>query len=300
MNDMGTIHGGRWRKFARDVAVECFARQALPVKNWELRHFRRLIVGAMFRLEREQVVICRAGPAWLRFPMRLSWQAHMDYALGLYEPDVIRTLRKYLRQGDTCIDVGGHVGYLTIIMSHLVGQEGRVVTFEPVRETFETLEENVRLNGLKNTVLECAAVGESEERISLLCQVGQRLSWTASTSAYSVPGETSEISVPASSLDSYMQRTGLRPDLIKIDVEGAELRVLQGARQTLQSFRPVVLVEIHDLGTEHREGVLGLLENCGYAVRNLATRERELFCVAVPGRIANTPAGFSAGSKVPA
>lgn len=282
LSQSGARGGTKWRSLARDIALECFAWQTVPMKTWELQHFRRFIVGVFFRLERERVVICRAGPAGCRFPIRLAWQAHMDYAFGVYEPDVIRTLRQHLRTGATCIDVGGHVGYLTVIMSRLVGPGGRVVSFEPVPETFEALKENVRLNALGNVLLEQAALGEGEGTLKLLCLTGQNLSWTSSATAYSAPGLVSEVSVPGCSLDSYVQRAALRPNLIKIDVEGAELKVLRGARQTLRTHRPVVLVEIHDLGTKHREWVLGLLEDCGYAFKNLASRDRELFYVATP------------------
>ena len=88
--------------------------------------------------------------------------------------------------------------------------------------------------------------------------------------------------MPVLSLDGYLEKTGLRPNLVKIDVEGAELAVLRGARRMLLESRPVVLVEIHDGGTQHRAEVLQLLQACGYAVNELGARERETFCVAVP------------------
>jgi len=260
------------------------------MKLWEYQHLRRFLLGGLFRLEKDRTVVTGAGPAGQRYRMRLSWQAHTECVLGIYEPKVIRALREHLRVGDTCLDVGGHVGYLTILMARLVGPGGRVVAFEPVPETFQALRENVRLNGLENVRVECTAVGEHEGTISLFRDADQELSWTPSVSAYSVPGNHQEkISVPVLSLDAYLENSELRPSVVKIDVEGAELAVLRGARKMLLEARPVVLVEIHDRGADHRAEVMQILDACGYAVSELDTREREIFCVAVP-----RPAGMTA------
>jgi hypothetical protein len=90
------------------------------------------------------------------------------------------------------------------------------------------------------------------------------------------------ISVPVLSLDNYLEISAMRPNLVKIDVEGAELEVLRGARRMLIEARPVVLVEIHDRGAVHQAEVRQVLRGCGYAINDLETRERETFCVAVP------------------
>ena len=272
-----------WRTAVRDLFVECLALQPLPMKVWEYRKFRRYLLGCLFQLEKNRIAVTRAGPAGQRYRMRLSWQAHTACVLGIYEPKVIRALQQHLRVGDTCLDVGGHVGYLTLLMARLVGPGGRVVAFEPVPETFEALRENVRLNGLENVTLECTAVGENQGMISLFCDAAQELSWTPSVSAYSVPGNNlKKIAVPVLSLDGYLESSALRPSLVKIDVEGAELAVLRGARRMLLEARPVVLVEIHDRGAGHRAEVMQILDACGYVVNELDTRERETFCVAVP------------------
>ena len=262
--------------------MECLALQPSPVKLWEYRHLHRYLLAGLFRLEKNRVVVTGAGPSQLRYRMRLSWQGHTECVLGIYEPNVIRALQRYLRPGDTCIDVGSHVGYMTILMAHLVGPQGRVVAFEPVPETFEALRENVRLNNLENVQLECTAVGEQEGTISLFCDSAQELSWTSSVAACRVPGnDLKKISAPMHCLDSYLQVSNLHPHLIKIDVEGAELAVLRGARRMLREVRPVVLLEIHDLGATHRTEVTNVLNSCEYVVEEMATRNRETFCLAV-------------------
>lgn len=267
----------------RDWAVECLALQPSQVKLWEYRHLHRYLLAGLFRLEKDRVVVTGAGPSGRRYRMRLSWQGHTECVLGIYEPSVIRALQKHVCVGDTCFDVGGHVGYLTILMAHLVGPQGRVVAFEPVPETFAALRENIRLNHLENVTLECFAVGEREGTLSLFCDSAQELSWTPSVAAYSMPGcDLRKISAPVQSLDGYLQKANLHPDVIKIDVEGAELAVLRGARNVLRETHPVVLVEIHDLGPAHRTEVMKLLDSYDYTIEEMATRGRETFCLAIP------------------
>jgi FkbM family methyltransferase len=240
------------RRILRDAIVGCLGLLPVQMKVWAMRYLERPILAVLFRLEKGHAVISQAGPARRRFRMRLSWRGHMYYVVGFYEPELIRTLEQHLKKGDGCIDVGGHVGYLSIIMAHLVGPQGRVVTFEPVPENYAALVENIEINNLRNATPECAAVGETEGTMELICTQGERLSWTASAKGYSSPTDDIRISVPVVSLDKYLQSNRLKPSLIKIDVEGAELLVLRGARRTLREVRPLILVEIHDLGEQHR------------------------------------------------
>ncbi len=198
-----------WRRVARDIAVACLASQPAALKLWEMRHFSRLILGALFRLEKATITTVTAGPSGQRFRMRLRWQAHTSYVLGLYEMDLIGVLQQHLRPGDTCMDLGAHVGYLTMLMARGVGPQGRVISFEPVPETCNALRENVRLNGFENVTTEAAAAGNQQGTLELVCTKGEELSWTASTLAYSQPGEEAHITVPVVKLDDYVQRNCL-------------------------------------------------------------------------------------------
>jgi FkbM family methyltransferase len=264
----------------RDWAVECLALQPSQLKLWEYQHLRRYLLAGLFRIEKDRVVVTGAGPAGHRYRMRLSWQGHTECVLGIYEPTIICALQERLREGDTCFDVGSHVGYLAIFMSRLVGPEGRVVAFEPVPETFSALQDNIRLNSIANVLPEPIAVGEQEGTMSLFCESNQELSWTSSMDASRIHGgDLRKIAVPVVSLDSYLERSGLRPNLIKIDVEGAELAVLRGARQTLRSNRPLLLMEVHDLGPVHHASVMEFLDSCDYAVEQTAVRGSETLCL---------------------
>lgn len=276
------IRSGGPRRFFRDLVVACIAFQPEAIKRWEFHRFQRYILWMLFRIENEEIVETPAGPVGQRFRMRLRWRLHTGYVLGLYEPEVVHALGEYLRTGDTCLDVGGHVGYLTVLMARMVGPDGKVVTFEPMPDTYRVLEENVRLNHLENVRLERVAVGEGEAVGSLVFEVNERLAWTPSATAYGIRGSHASISVPVISIDRYVKSAGLRPRLIKIDVEGAELQVLRGAREILSESTPIVIVEVHGSGGDHENAVLASLKTCGYTVRALEERSGEVIYLALP------------------
>lgn len=285
MSDTKSVRSGwsrKWRTFVRDVVVAILASQPTRIKLWEFRNLQRYVLWLLFRLENEQTAVASAGPVGHRFRMRLEWQNGISNILAIYEPEMIRALQLHIRYGDTCIDVGGNIGYVTLLMARLVGPSGHVVSFEPVPEIFQILEENVRMNCIKNTILERSAVGEGEATISLILPIGDNFSTTASVVGYAVSGESKSITVPSTSLDGYVSRKGLRPSVVKIDVEGAELSVLRGAQEILRQIRPVLLVEIHDLGSEHKEKVLELLAEFGYTTSCLGTNGRQEMYLALP------------------
>ena len=272
------------RRFVRDAVVASLTYQSQAMKRWEFRYFQRYILWLLFRLESDEVVEVCVGPPKRRFKMRLGWRIHTGYVIGMYEPKVIGTLRRHLKRGDTCVDVGGHIGYLTLFMAQIVGPEGNVVTFEPMPDNYELLEENIRLNDLKNVRLERTAVGENEMMGSLIFAANERWSWTPSATGYGVVGEKKSINVPFISLDHYAMTQGLYPRLIKIDVEGAELGVLRGAREMIRKSQPALLIEVHGRGGDHEEAVLDILRKCAYRTHPLEIRSREVLYLALPDR----------------
>jgi FkbM family methyltransferase len=264
-----------------NLVIGTVAAQPPAVKRWLLNH-PRFLLGLLFRLERGDIVISPAGPPGLRFRMKLSWQGHTPYALGAYEQEVIDVLRRDLHPGDTCLDVGGHLGYYSLLMSRIVGPAGRVITFEPIRENLEVLEENLKLNQVSNVAVLNTALGENSGHISLIRPKAEPLSWTPSIRAYAVEGQQSTDTVCVNKLDVFLEREGFRPSLIKIDVEGAELNVLRGAMETLRAIRPIIFVEIHGWGDATSQEVLDLFSALQYSVSIIGTRGNEAFCRAVP------------------
>lgn len=135
-----------------------------------------------------------------------------------------------IEQGDVVLECGGHHGCSAIILSHWVGAAGKVVTFEPSPANGDIIEKNIEQNGISNITLERKAVGAEQGMITIS---------EASNSSVTPSGEG--LRAELTCLDEYEH---LNPTFLKIDVEGFEMQVLQGAKQIL-STRPKLAIEIH-------------------------------------------------------
>ncbi len=191
------------------------------------------------------------------------------FVTGRYEPNEFSVLQKILRPGMTFVDVGANIGLYTLFAANKVGATGKVVAFEPSSREYEMLEQNIAVNALYNVRAIKRAVsnrdGEVELLVASLKNSGHN---TVGKFGYATALERTE-SVAAERLDEIIAREGYeRVDVIKMDVEGAELAALQGAMNTLRRLHPALLVEISDRTLEHQGAssreVLDLLASEGY------------------------------------
>jgi len=165
------------------------------------------------------------------------------------------------------VDIGAHHGIYTLLMSHLVGPQGRVIAFEPSAREFRKLKLHLKINRCSNVTANNAAVADSSGTREFFVVQGTS---TVANSLHPAAGRKT-IGVPTrvSALDDYLSETRTSaPDFIKLDAEGAEPQVIWGARELLNgSLRPIVLCEVDEgvisLGTwEHSaDSVLQLLES---------------------------------------
>ena len=143
----------------------------------------------------------------------------------------LRFIRDHLiQEGDVVLECGAHHGCTTAVLSHWVGDKGKVVAFEPVPKNCDIIRKQIELNNLKNIVLENKAVGAA---------IGKTTITGSSNSQIVLSSEG--IQVDLTCLDEYDH---LNPSLLKIDVEGFEVEVLRGASKIL-SNRPKLAIEIH-------------------------------------------------------
>jgi FkbM family methyltransferase len=288
------------RRAVRDFVVQTFALQPLAVRRWFMSHFQRPLLKLLFSLNAEAITLSPAGLPPRRFRMWLHWQGSLAYALGLYEPEAMQSIRRLVNAGDCCIDVGANLGYYTISLANWVGPTGLVVAFEPFPGNFAILEKNVHLNQLQNVILERSALSDCNGSLQLIYGVEEQFSATPSVGGYAVEGERVSINVPARRLDDYAAGLERTPDFIKIDVEGAELAVLEGARRTLAAVGPILLVEIHGWGTDESKKVLQALSEFHYDtyVVGRKGRERVVLCTSRQGVSRSVPGGESSDRVV--
>jgi FkbM family methyltransferase len=151
-----------------------------------------------------------------------------------WEEHIEAILEKYARPGSVAIDVGAHIGTHTLTMARCVGPSGRVYAFEPVKKIYRELVRNLALNGIGNVVPLRYALGNGSPRLMHMKPITPH---EEGGTAVGRGGDPVELR----SLDSF----GFEGvSLIKIDVEGYELPVLDGAAETIRRNRPVLVVEI--------------------------------------------------------
>jgi len=166
---------------------------------------------------------------------------------GAWETDVMSCLAAAAGRGQTVIDAGAWIGPHTLLLSKMVMPEGRVYAFEPDPAALKLLKDNINATRCGNVYIEGLCLSSSPGSAVLrTCRATQGFGHSDST-IIQQPGKkvTGEITIPATTIDHYCALNGIAPDGIKIDVEGAEGLVIQGARRIISKCQPWVLVEFH-------------------------------------------------------
>jgi FkbM family methyltransferase len=162
-------------------------------------------------------------------------------AKGCLEPRTSALFERILRRGDTFVDVGAHVGYHSLLARHLVGENGRIFSIDPQPYNCAKLLANAELNGFANVTVMAAAAGDSDDFIALKSQSKRDRSRLTLAGPGVNDGALTFI-VPKITLAWLFKTHDLhRVTLLKVDVEGFELEVLQGARDAIELVDNVVL-----------------------------------------------------------
>jgi len=200
--------------------------------------------------------------------LRLDLQVEKELWLGTYEPELQTCVRDLVRPGMTVYDLGANIGYLTLLFARAVGEDGRVVAFEPLPGNLERLAEHIGRNSFAERVTVVpAAVADRQGRRRFYVRTSSAMGKLEGAAGRSLQGEES-IMVHAIDLDSYVGDSRDRPpDVIKIDIEGGEVLALPGMRRTLREVRPAILLEIH--GPEAARVIRQEMENARYVLHHL-------------------------------
>lgn len=161
-----------------------------------------------------------------------------------WEIELIRFINYLVKPGETILDVGAWIGPLTFLFSHLVGENGKVYAFEPNPESFSILEHYTTNNKSDNIYLYKKAISNVVGYIKL--HSPSQISRSASIRNHSdVSGFKYEWKCDCTTIDEFCLTQDIRPDGIKIDVEGAEMNVLNGAFKIIEKYKPWCLLEFH-------------------------------------------------------
>jgi FkbM family methyltransferase len=177
-------------------------------------------------------------------------------AFGLYELETVRAIRKLLRPGDTFVDGGANIGYFSLIAAKCIGAEGRVHAFEPNSGNRTRLKANMELNALDSVVhIHPNALSKVSCQLELHAYTDRAANHGQVTSFPRAGHSTVVTKVDAVAIDEI--RPEIRPHVVKLDVEGAELFALQGMQETIKRFKPALIIEFNPI-TFADAGICGL------------------------------------------
>lgn len=219
-----------------------------------------------------KIVKIKRGPAsGYRWYHQRGYQPWM--AFGLYEPSVAQLIYQCLKPGDIFYDIGANAGYFTLVAAKAVGTSGKVIAFEPMTRSFNTVREQVALNSLEQICdVEKLAISNKESKAVLTIPT---MNANAHLSEVIAPHINNELKVAAeevtcTSLDNYITKhPNYKPTLIKIDIEGAEVLAIMGASELIASKdAPTFLITAHSVNLAHEVKVI--FEKAGYRFSNFA------------------------------
>lgn len=249
----------------------------------------KLVFAAMRWLGRETPLTMRLpNGARIILPNDRAVRIVMIYCIGKYEREFTRLFLQFLgrlKPGDCFVDLGANVGYYTMMAAwHLRRFAGsKVFAFEPNEKAFGYLEQNKRLNNLDNLILAPQAVGDCAGQMAL--HLDPESSLQSSLRPY-LPRLVERREVPVTTLDAFLAEHGpANVKLMKMDIEGAELLALRGARETIARCRPVIFYEENPRSYAafgyRPEDVRDFLEGLGYHLRLMKPTEVQNI-VAIP------------------
>ena len=196
----------------------------------------------------------------------------------IYEPNQTEVVKKYVHEGDTVIDIGAHVGYYTLLMAQLVGENGKVYSFEPDPANFQLLKKNVEINGFENVVLIQKAVSNITDKVKLFLGDDD----SAINRIYDAKlGDAKEsIDVESVTIDEYFKENDELINFIKIDSEGSEVKIINGMKQFLSRNQELVMMTeffpflIKKSGDEPNQ-YLKSLEKSGFSLYNILDKNEK-------------------------
>lgn len=184
-------------------------------------------------------------------------------------------IKKEIHEGDIVVDVGAHIGYFTLIFSKLVGDNGKVYSFEADPTNFEILMKNLEVNKIKNVTCENFAISDKNGKVKLF-----NANSSTANRLFSSEDENF-IEIESITLDEYFQDKNMKIDFLKLDIQGAEPLAMKGMKELFKKNQPLkILLEwwpngIKKLG-EEPESHLKFLENKGYQISEIDDKNREI------------------------
>ena len=204
-----------------------------------------------------------------------------EYILGNYEdPQTLKTFLSWLKNDTVFYDIGSNIGFHALVANRMIAQ-GKIYSFEPMPMVRFVFEKHICLNKTfikKNNIeLFPFAIADKEKEVLFSTDELRKDGNTYIAQSPVFANAEKKIMVQCVSIDGLIAQGFAKPDIIKIDAEGAELEVLQGALLTLQTYKPTILLATHEC---HFPGVrdkcLQFLQNLGYEMKHTGLHNKQI------------------------
>jgi FkbM family methyltransferase len=192
----------------------------------------------------------------------------LNLAVGSnYKPMESKVLEEEVKTNNTVLDIGANIGDDTLLLAKIVGSKGKIYAFEPDPENFKLLQKNIKTNKYRNVVCINKAVSDKDGKIKLFLSENNK----ADHRIYGSEFDRKHIKVNMVSIDSYFKNKNQKIDVIKIDIQGAEMLAFEGMKNTLRRNKyPKILCEFWPIGLRRCGSSAGLylkfLRKLGYTI----------------------------------
>lgn len=192
---------------------------------------------------------------------------------GIREPRCTEFIKKFIKQGEICIDIGANIGYYALLEAKLVGTKGKVYAIEPVQSNFELLEKNIKINDYDNIETYRLAIGP-KNKIGFI-----NLSDSSNLHSFLKEGESNSRTekIKIITLDDFLKDKPY-PQFVRMDVEGYENEIIKGMKKILEAKKPFkMFIELHSFMIEDGgEELLKALEKAGFIIKALFNERHAL------------------------
>jgi FkbM family methyltransferase len=179
---------------------------------------------------------------------------------GTYEAFLIDSIKEEIDLKDKImLDIGGHFGYVAFCLSRLINENGRIFSFEPLPNNIATYKKNLEENKALIMNIELIEKGVSDIEGTVLFNSSTSINDPTCMGGHMVDTKSSlkenvyedlnfkKIEIHTITIDKFVKERNIKPEIIKIDTEGAELKVLLGGKEYIKIHKPLLLIEIHNV-----------------------------------------------------
>lgn len=219
----------------------------------EVIHSTISLVNNYFMAQKQKSQIVRRGNERNLYKTKdgdffwLNPQNYLDNEIittGIWEPMSTNVVKRLVKSGDVVLDIGANIGYYTVLLSKLIGADGKVIAFEPTEYFGKILKDNLAENHVTNCLVQKYGLSENlNHREICIGDDSATLQWESDISPHN-----GKEKITLKRLDDIIDDFELeRLDFIKIDVDGHEPAFLKGAINTIKKYKPIVLLEVSHL-----------------------------------------------------